>query len=141
MEIDALDRRLIDHLRHDARASITTIARLLGVTRATAQARLSRLVERGIIRRFTVELRNAESEDRIQAVMLIAVQGAQARRVIAELRKRPEVRSVHSTNGIWDLVAEIETESLAAFDRALAVIREIGGITNSHTCLLLNRAL
>lgn len=141
MDIDALDRRLIDHLRHDARASITTLAQLLEVTRATAQARLSRLLERGVIRRFTVELQNAEMENRIQAVMLIAVQGAQTRRVIAELRKRPEVRSVHSTNGIWDLVAEIETESLSAFDRVLAVIREIGGITNSHTCLLLNRAL
>lgn len=141
MDLDALDHRLIALLRQDARASITTIASALGVARGTAHARLNRLVEHGVIRRFTIELDSPGSSERIRAVMMIEVQGSRGRQVVAELRRRHEVRSLHSTNGAWDFVAELETGSLVEFDRALAAIREIPGVLNSETCLLLDRAI
>ena len=48
----------------------------------------------------------------------------------------PELRAVHSTNGRWDVIAEIGTKSLEDFDHTLAKIR-IEGITPSETSLLL----
>ena len=141
MELDALDRRLVALLRQDARASITTLAGRLGVARGTVHARLARLVESGTIRRFTVELDAPSRDDRVRAVMLIAVQGAKARQVSADLAREPEITDLHSTNGAWDFVATLETGSLAAFDRLLARVREIPGVTSSETCLLLDRAI
>ncbi len=141
MDLDPIDRQLIAHLKQDARASITTLAGVLGVARGTVQTRLARLVERGVIRRFTVDLDAPETDDRIHAVMLIAVQGAKGRQVTQALRRLPGVVSLHSTNGAWDYVAQLETGSLSGFDRLLASIREIPGVTNSETCLLLDRAI
>ena len=49
----------------------------------------------------------------------------------------PEVGRVHSTNGRWDLVAEIATADLAALDRALTAIRALKPVANSETSILL----
>jgi DNA-binding Lrp family transcriptional regulator len=47
------------------------------------------------------------------------------------------VTAVHSTNGNWDLIAEIGTAGLESFDAVLSAIRQIDGITRSQTNLLL----
>ncbi len=55
----------------------------------------------------------------------------------ASLRGFPEVRSLNTTNGRWDLVAEIEADSLPAFDDVLRRIRQVEGITATETSILL----
>lgn len=48
------------------------------------------------------------------------------------------VRAVQSTNGRWDLIVELGTETLEGLDRALARIRMLDGVTTSETSLLLS---
>jgi DNA-binding Lrp family transcriptional regulator len=48
------------------------------------------------------------------------------------------VAALHSTNGRWDIVAELRADSLEGFDRALARIRLIEGISQTETSLLLS---
>jgi len=48
------------------------------------------------------------------------------------------VRAVHTTNGRWDLVLELSTETLEDFDSARRRIRQIKGIAGSETSLLLS---
>ena len=139
-DLDANDRRLIAALQRNARASVTELAGALGLSRATVHTRLNRLVERGVIRRFTVELDPAADVEAVRAVMLIELQGALGRSVTRRLRGIPQIASLHSTNGAWDLVAQIETGSLAEFDQVLRQVREIQGVVNSETCLLLDTA-
>lgn len=139
-DLDRTDRLLIAALVADGRASVTTLAGTLGVTRSTVQARMDRLKRVGIIKRFTVDLSAAVKPDAVKAVMMIELQGNLARQVTSTLRRKPEVVDLYSTNGTWDLVADLETTSLAEFDRVLREVREISGVLNSETCLLLNRA-
>ncbi len=137
--LDSTNRKLIGYLRHDGRASITTLAAELGLSRATVQARLGQMIREGTIRRFTVELSAPETDDKIHAVMMVELQGNLARSVIARMKKMPQIASLHTTNGAWDLVAQIEVGSLTEFDQTLRAVREISGVSNSETCLLLDR--
>ena len=139
--LDRTDRRLIDALTRDGRASITALAGDLNLSRATVQARIDRLRSDGVIRRFTVETDLGAAADRVRAVMMIAVEGAQARRVTRILRQMPEITALHTTNGIWDLVAHIDTGSLPEFDQVLREVRDVTGVTRSETCLLLDVAI
>ncbi len=138
--LDDTDRALIGALKMNSRASVTTLAAELGLARITVKKRLERLSETGTIKRFTIDLEDPGSDDLIHAIMLVEVQGSLTRSVISQLRKMPEISSLHSTNGAWDLVARLETTSLAEFDRALRRVREVAGVSNSETCLLLDRA-
>jgi DNA-binding Lrp family transcriptional regulator len=58
--------------------------------------------------------------------------------VIKLLRGLPQIRTLHTTNGSWDLVAEIHAESLHDFDRVLREVRTIDGVMNSETSILLS---
>jgi len=134
--MDALDRELIALLRTDGRAPVAGLAAGLGVSRATVKARLDRLAGDGVIQGFTVVLNDPGAEG-VRAITLIEVEGRSAELVIRRLRGFPEVRSLYSTNGRWDVVAELEVASLPAFDETLKRIREIDGITVSETSILL----
>ncbi|MBR26976.1 MAG: AsnC family transcriptional regulator [Rhodobacteraceae bacterium] len=138
-EPTATDRRLLAALRDDARASITELALIVGVSRTTVRSRLDGLVREGRIRRFTIET-DLEDEDAVRAITMVELQGRMSREVIRKLRAIPEVAAVHSTSGAWDLVVELRARSLAGFDRALRELREIQGVSNSETSLLLARA-
>lgn len=135
--MDDLDRRLIAMLRHDARLPVASLAAALGVSRATVKARLDRLIETGTILGFTVRLAAHDSAAPVRAVMMVEVEGQRTEAVARRLHGFPEVRALHTTNGRWDLVAELEAETLAAFDRLLSAIRQVEGIAASETNLLL----
>ena len=134
---DELDRRLIAHLRADGRAPVSNLATALGVSRATVQTRLDRLLESGALLGFTVRVREDHQDDAIRAVMMIEVVGKSTSQVIRRLRGLPQLHRLHTTNGKWDLVAEIRTDSLQAFDEVLREVRMIDGVSNSETSLLL----
>ncbi len=59
------------------------------------------------------------------------------RSIIRRLMGFPEIRGLYTTNGRWDVVAEIEAESLASFDDLLRQMRQIDGIANTETSILL----
>ena len=134
---DELDRRLIAHLRADGRAPVSNLATALGVSRATVQTRLDRLLDSGALLGFTVRVREDHQDDAIRAVMMIEVVGKSTSQVIRRLRGLPQLHRLHTTNGKWDLVAEIRTDSLQAFDEVLRGVRIIEGVSNSETSLLL----
>lgn len=140
INLDSKDRQLIAFLKQDGRASITVLAAELGVSRATVQTRLERLINTGVINRFTVELSSTGEEDIIRAIMMIEIEGSLEKGITRRLRQMPEIANSYTTNGKWDLVTVIETKSLPDFDRILREIRQIRGVRNSETCLLLDRA-
>lgn len=135
--MDALDQRLITLLRHDGRRSISDLAIDLGVSRATVRSRIERLERSGDILGYTVILRADAIDAKIRGIMMIEIEGHAADRVIRALGGLPEVSAVHTTNGRWDLVVELNTETLTELDTVLRKIRLIPGITNSETTLLL----
>ncbi len=135
--MDEKDHQLISLLRDNARRPISVLANALGVSRGTLQNRLDRLLAEGTILGFTLRLRPDVQRAAIRAITLVEVEGERTERIIKDLRGYPEVHAVHTTNGRWDLVLELETDTLEAFDLALRRIREVKGIANSETSLLL----
>jgi DNA-binding Lrp family transcriptional regulator len=135
---DELDHKLISVLRQDGRAPISKLGTILGVSRATVQSRLDRLIETGAVLGFTVRFRQDHDVNAIRAIMMIEVTGKSTTAVIRQLRGLPELHALHATNGTWDLIAEIRTDSLADFDRVLREVRSIDGVLNSETSILLS---
>ncbi len=135
---DDLDRRIIAHLRVDGRASLSKLANALGVARGTVQNRLDRLLETGALLGFTVRVREDYDDLSVRAVMMIEVMGKSTTQVIQRLRGIVEIRTLHTTNGNWDLVADIHAANLSDFDRVLREVRMIDGVANSETSLLLS---
>ena len=80
---------------------------------------------------------DADTADRIRSVMMIALEGRNVKGTVAALRKNPGFAAMHTTNGLWDLIAEIKVPSMAEFNRLLTGIRVMEGISKPETRLCL----
>jgi len=135
--LDKTDERLIAALRHDARASLSDLAIQLGLSRTTVRSRIERLTQRGDILGFTVVLKADALRDPVRGLMMIGIEGRGTGRIVRQLQGLANVRAVHSTNGRWDLIVELGTETLEDMDATLAKIRLFDGVNTSETSLLL----
>jgi len=115
--VDDLDIRLIKALKRDGRAAVSDLAADLGVTRATVKARIDRLRSRGEIAGFSVVTRADVAPHGVRGLMMLGIEGRGTEKVMRVLAGMVEVQAVHSTNGTWDLIVEIGTETLDALDR------------------------
>ena len=136
--MDKTDTRLISALRHDARASLSDLSLQLGVSRTTVRARMEKLQARGDIIGFSVVLREDTIRDPVRGLMMIGIEGRGTDKIIRQLQGMSDVRAVHSTNGRWDVIVEIGTDTLERFDSALFRIRKLDGVMSSETSLLLS---
>ena len=135
--MDELDRQLVAILRADSRKPAAAIAQAMKVSRGTVQNRIDRLIARGVVQGFTIRTTPELEGNRVRAIMCVEIEGERARAVVQALRGFPEVDKVHSTNGRWDLVAELDVETLSEFSRTLDQIRQIEGIAATETSILL----
>ncbi|SDR47803.1 DNA-binding transcriptional regulator, Lrp family [Rhizobiales bacterium GAS113] len=138
LRLDDLDRRLLGLLRDNARLPTSSLAKHLGSSRATVQNRIDRLLAAGVLLGFTIRLRGDVESAAVRAITSIEVRSADTRTVIAALKRMPDVGRVHSTNGRWDLVAEINAADLGRLDHVLAEIRTLRAVANSETSILLS---
>lgn len=137
-KMDELDHRLIAELRRDGRAAISDLAQRLDVSRATLRARMERLQAEGEILGFTVQTRRDQTAAPVRGLMMIAIEGKGGERIMARLSGLGHVVAVHSTNGKWDLIVELATQTLLELDEVIHRIREIDGVSQSETNLLLS---
>jgi DNA-binding Lrp family transcriptional regulator len=137
LSMDTLDHQLLALLRENARTPVATLARALRVSRGTIQNRIDRLLADGVLLGFTVRTSAEGTAHRIRAVTLIRTEG-DAELVLRAVRGYPAVRALHTTNGRWDIVAELATDTLEQFDEVLRQIGKVRGVANTETSLLLS---
>jgi DNA-binding Lrp family transcriptional regulator len=135
--MDDLDYKMITLLRSEARRPVASLAAELGVSRATIRSRIDRLIESGVIRGFTIAVHDNATRNLVRGLMMIEVEAKASNKVVKRLYGYPEVRKLHSTNGHWDLVAELVAGSLEEFDELLNRIRTVDGIKSTDTSILL----
>ncbi|ABQ67416.1 Lrp/AsnC family transcriptional regulator [Rhizorhabdus wittichii] len=136
--MDELDQQLLRYLTRDSRLPVASLASATGVSRATVKSRIDRLVETGMIKAFTIETGAGFRAATVRAFVQVEVTGRMADRVTQQLLRIAEVETVHSTNGRWDLIAELEASDLRSFDEVLRQIRLIDGVNLTESNILLS---
>lgn len=131
------DSQILGLLRDNARLSVTALASILRISRATVQKRMAYMQANGIIMGYTIKIKPDFEKNLIRAWMHIRVEGNKATAVIKALRLEPAVEQLHTTNGKWDLLVELKSDSLDFFDKILERIRMIQGIHSTETSILL----
>lgn len=135
--LDSTDRELLALLLANARESVTTLGKKLGVARTTVIARMERLQASGVITGYSVRLNQATLEKSLQAYVGLSVQPRAGRDVLKQLAKMPEIKLVCSVSGEFDYVAWIRADSPNALDRLLDEIGETEGVSKTTTSVVL----
>ena len=135
--IDHLDRQLIELLRVNARLSVVRLAKALGCARSTVQLRLKALEDTGVITGYTISLAKPTTPSGIHAMVMISIESKLERDVVRELTRLHNITKLHSTSGRYDLCAMMTTESTDELDKTIDRIREIKGVVETFSTVLL----
>ena len=133
-----LDNQIIALLKRNARMLVTQMARELGVSRVTIDAHIKKMETSGVISGYTVKLGTEEFRHKVSGWILISVQANKEEHAVEQMIGMPEITRLHTTNGKWDLAAEIQVPTLEHFDAVISKLRQIDGITETDTSLLLS---
>jgi Lrp/AsnC family transcriptional regulator for asnA, asnC and gidA len=136
LELDALDRRIIDRLAVDARSSNREIARELDVTEGTIRARIKRLLEEKVIR-ITAITNISRLHNPVLAYLWIEVDASRAADSVAKaLAELPEIVFVSTMLGRCDVLAMTLVEDGDQLTRFLhGTIDRIPGIHRTQYTL------
>ena len=135
VQITPKDEELIALLRVDAREPVASLARKLGLSRTTVQDRLRGWKDSGIIAGLFAQARPRDGAGR-HARLRDAGGGAAAAGGGGPRRSRsfPQIETLHTVSGKFDLVAQVKTGTSEAMDRLIDEIGLIPGITRIETC-------
>jgi Lrp/AsnC family transcriptional regulator for asnA, asnC and gidA len=138
VQLDALDRDIIEALRRDGRAGNSAIASQLGVAEGTVRQRIKKLLDTGVFRVAGLVNPEIMPEHQLCVIGLKVDETRQLETRAQEVSRLPEVRSVAIVTGRYDLLVEVLTTSNQGLIRFLSEsLTEVPGITSSETFLLL----
>jgi DNA-binding Lrp family transcriptional regulator len=138
MLISAKDEELLALLKTNARTPVSELARQLGVSRTTVQDRLKRLEDSGVIAGYGVRLGKGSSADGIMAHVELSVEPRMTGDVVRALLKMPQVETLYTVSGKYDLIAQVRAPTTDRIDRALDDIGVIEGITRTESAIILS---
>ncbi|KQR79188.1 Lrp/AsnC family transcriptional regulator [Rhizobium sp. Leaf341] len=138
MTISDSDRALLALLGENARMPTAMLARKLGLSRTTVQARLERLEREGVITGYGVRLSSDYERGLVRAHILITLAARALPRVTRDLDAMQAVRIVHSVSGSFDLIAIVEAASISALDLVIDQIGTIEGVEKTLSSIVLS---
>jgi len=141
MRVTFKDQQLLSVLRGNARATTTQLAKILGVSRSTAQKRLERLQTEGVIAGYTVQLSSKYLDQEIKAHVMITVSPRMTADIISQMEKLEGIRAIYSVSGPHDLIAEVAAMSVTDLDGMIDKIIAIEGVERTVSSVILSTRL
>lgn len=134
MAVDEVDEKLLELLRVDARESYVELAKKLGTSEGTVRARLKRLLDAGIIRRFTI--RTAGSN--IKALIEIKVEtNVHTADISSQIAKWKGVEQVFEISGEHDIMVVAEAQNTGELNEVIERIRVFPQVQSTRSRLIL----
>ena len=124
-------------LQANARESISSLARVLGVSRTAVQERLNRLKRIGVIEGFTVKLNPDWNRSHVTTFIELVIEPKSATQIMATIERMPSVKALWSISGRFDLLAEATAPTTEDINDLLVDLGNIEGVTRteSHVAL------
>ena len=137
VKIDDVDRTILRMLQDDARIAFRKIAEEIGVSEATIFVRVRKLLERGVIKRFTALVSPEMIGKGLTAFVLINADPKKLQNVFKALNEMDDIYEVYDVTGSYYAIVKIRTENR---DRLKEIIDKIGlidGVTSTETAIVL----
>jgi DNA-binding Lrp family transcriptional regulator len=139
--VDELDARLLRELDAAPRVGVLELSRRLGVARATVQARLDRLVRRGVIASFAPTIDPEALGFAVTAFATLEIRQGRGAEVLDHLRRFPEVLEVHTITGPGDMLCRLVARSNHDLQDVLNRVTEFEQIVRSSTVIALSNPI
>jgi len=140
-EIDSLDAAILAQLRNTPRAGYLELSRVLGVSRATVQARLDRLESDGVVTGYGPDIELGAAGFPVLAFATLEIAQGRLDEVAGQLSTIPNVVEAHATTGPGDVHCKLAARSHEDLQRVLIEVSQIPGVARSTSVIALTRVV
>jgi len=134
--MDIIDLKILDLLKEDGRLSYNDISKSVRKTEATVRRRVKKLVDDGIIKKFTVDY-EIDTKQKINATIKIEPDFKDIKRILKELTNIKEISSLWRLSGDCGLLLKVDIDSIENFNPLIEEkISQITGIKIIETCFI-----
>jgi Lrp/AsnC family transcriptional regulator for asnA, asnC and gidA len=137
LELDSIDKKLLNLLQADAKLPYAKLAKRLGISSSGVHKRVKRLMDEGVIKNFTVTLDPQVIGKKLKVFIGVSTAPGACTEVIRRLSVRPEVLEIHEMAGEHDLFLKLITDDTAKLNELLHEIDRIPGISSTRTLVVL----
>lgn len=144
MKLDKYDLKILEMLKRDGELTSSKMGKNLGIPITTVHNRVKRLKDKGIIKRFTIEVDDEKLGYFLKAYILVNVNsdseaGADQKLIIKNLQKYEEVESASIVTGTIDILLKVRIKDVPALNNFLLErLRPIKGIGNTQTLVIIS---
>ena len=136
--LDEKDSSILEELVKDSRKTTKSIAKELGIPRATVHDRIARMEQRGTIRRYTALPDYAQLGLGVTSFVLVqfeSVKGVSQRDTAEEIASMPGIFEVHMISGEYDMLLKVRGASMEEIGKlVIDRLRDVRGVARTLTC-------
>jgi Lrp/AsnC family transcriptional regulator for asnA, asnC and gidA len=133
-KLDELDLKILQELVTDSSQSIPKLSKKIDVNTSVVYSRIKRLVRRGIIKRFTVEVDESQLGYTVSAYVGVNTDSRKRESVRAGIMGIPEVRELAEVTGRFDFLVFLRAKGLEELHNVISQkIGMIDGVEHTET--------
>ena len=139
--LDAIDRKIIDALQSDGRASNVDLATRVHLSAPQCFRRVRALEERGVIRGYRAAVQPAALGLGVTAYVNVNIDGGQfgrVREIEACIRDFPQIVECHSVSGDYDYLLKVVARDLKSLSQFLTDrLMQVPGVDDVRSMICL----
>lgn len=137
--MDAIDRRLVELLRGNARLSYAELGRQVGLSAPSVHERVGKLESTGVIQGYRADVRPDAIGLGVTAIIGV-VQNSQAGfdDVVEALRQRPEIESCYFVAGEESFLLKARVGTIAQLEELIVRLNRTPGVSSTRTTIALS---
>lgn len=132
-------QELIQLLQENSRRSISELAKLLGLSRATVQQSMERLERLGVIQGYTVKINPQYQQQRVSAYVMISAVSQKTPDIVKKIQRQSQLEMLCTISGQYDLMAMVTESTTEALDRVIDSIATLDGVEKTLSHIVLSR--
>lgn len=132
MKLDEIDFKILETLKRDARTPFTEMGRDLGISDATVHVRVNKMMDKGIIKRYTIVVDEEALGRKVRGFALINVNPGFLEVAANQLVENEKVSAVYEIHGPNDLIVKVGAGGLDEMRDLMLKIREIPNVATSE---------
>ncbi len=137
IEIDSVDKKILNLLIDDARLSYRKIAGKIGVSVATVMNRVKRLDKTGVITKYTIGVKYSFIGYDMQVIMDVRIAKGKLYEVEEKIAKHPNVFAVYDNTGPFDATIIGKFKDRRSADAFIKQVQTYDFVERTETRLLL----
>ncbi len=133
MKLDEIDYKILEILRRDARTPFTEVGKDLGISDATVHVRVKRMMDEGVIKRYTIEVDEKALGRNVCGFVLINVKPGSLEEAANQLVDNEKVTGIYEIHGPNDLIVKVGAGDLDEMRDLILEIRKIPNMVTSES--------